>query len=173
MIVYTIGHSTRTEAEFLETLHAYEIELLADVRTVPKSRHTPQFHIDNLSRTLPARGIDYRHFSALGGLRHAKKDSTVNAGWRNASFRGYADYMQTSEFAEGIAELMRAASEKRTAIMCAEAVPWRCHRSMVGDALLVRGVEVRDIFSDTDWRAEKVTPFAVVDGTTITYPAEQ
>ncbi len=170
MIVYTVGHSTRSEAEFIAILRAYRIELLADVRTVPKSRHSPQFHIDNLGSSLPAHGIEYRHFPKLGGLRHASKDSDLNAGWRNASFRGYADYMQTTGFAEGVAELMEAATGRTTAIMCAEAVPWRCHRSMVGDALIVRGVQVRDIFTETDWREESLTSFAHVEGTAITYP---
>jgi len=169
MIVYTIGHSTRTEEELISTLQAFDVTLLVDVRTVPRSRHTPQFNEDHLSLVLPEHGIGYRHLAALGGLRHTTKES-INTGWRNTSFRGYADYMQTPEFTAGVEELLAEAAGRTTAIMCAEAVPWRCHRSMVGDALLVRGVEVRDIFSESNWRPEKLTSFAVVDGTKITYP---
>lgn len=170
MLIHTIGHSTRPFDEFVAVLRAHAIEAVADVRTVPKSRHNPQFHIDSLTRTLPAVGLDYVHLPALGGLRHARPDSP-NTGWRNASFRGYADYMQTPEFAAGLDELLALAAEKRTAIMCAEAVPWRCHRSLVGDALLVRGHEVIDIYDERTAKPERLTSFAVVDGLEVTYPA--
>ncbi|EWT05674.1 DNA repair protein [Intrasporangium chromatireducens Q5-1] len=170
MLIYTIGHSTRPFDEFVAVLRAHAIEAVADVRTVPKSRHNPQFHIDALTRTLPEAGLGYVHLRALGGLRHARPDSP-NAGWRNASFRGYADYMQTPEFAAGLAELLALAAEKRTVIMCAEAVPWRCHRSLVGDALLVRGHEVIDIYDKRTAKPERLTSFAVVDGLEVTYPA--
>lgn len=170
MLIYTIGHSTRPFDEFVAVLRAHAIEAVADVRTVPKSRHNPQFHIDALTRTLPEAGLGYVHLRALGGLRHARPDSP-NAGWRNASFRGYADYMQTPEFAAGLAELLALAAEKRTVIMCAEAVPWRCHRSLVGDALLVRGHEVLDIYDERTAKPERLTSFAVVDGLEVTYPA--
>lgn len=169
MHVYTIGHSTRSLDGLVAALRSFEVAELVDVRTVPRSRHTPQFNADSLRLELPERGIGYRHLAALGGLRHGRKDS-VNTGWRNASFRGYADYMQTPEFAAGVDELLSIAEHATTAIMCAEAVPWRCHRSMVGDALLVRGVEVDDIFDAGSARPERLTAFARVDGTRITYP---
>ena len=169
MLIHTIGHSTRPFDEFVAVLRAHAIEAVADVRTVPKSRHNPQFHIDSLTRTLPAVGLDYVHLPALGGLRHARPDSP-NTGWRNASFRGYADYMQTPEFAAGLDELLALAAEKRTVIMCAEAVPWRCHRSLVGDALLVRGHEVIDIYDERTAKPERLTSFAVVDRLEVTYP---
>jgi uncharacterized protein (DUF488 family) len=169
--IFTIGHSTHTLEEFVAMLKAHDVTQLVDVRTIPKSRRVPQFNSDSLAETLPTRGIDYLHLKALGGLRHAKRDS-VNTGWRNASFRGYADYMATKEFEEGIKRLLELARAKRTAIMCAEAVPWRCHRSLIGDALLIRGVRVEDIMSATSARDHALTPFARVSGLEITYPAE-
>ncbi|WP_280298054.1 DUF488 family protein [Nocardia neocaledoniensis] len=171
LTVYTIGHSTRTADEFLALLHAYGVTQLADIRTVPRSRHNPQFGREILPATLHQAGIDYVYLAALGGLRHGTP-SDRNAGWRNASFHAYADYMQTPEFAAGITELMELAGAATMAIMCAEAVPWRCHRSLVGDALLVRGVRVRDIMSATRAPEHQLTSFARVDGTTITYPAD-
>lgn len=170
MRVHTIGHSTRPLDEFIGILRAHEISSLVDIRTVPKSRHNPQFHTDSLRETLPAAGIEYRHLASLGGLRHASKDSP-NQGWRNTSFRGYADYMGTPEFAAGLDQLLDIARVRPTTIMCAEAVPWRCHRSLVGDALLVRGLEVVDIYDEAKAKPETLTRFAVVDGTSITYPA--
>jgi len=172
MTIYTIGHSTRDLAEFVEILKAYKIELLVDVRSVPRSRHTPQFNLDNLAAELPKSGIDYRHLEKLGGLRHTTKAST-NLGWHNTSFRGYADYMQTPEFTSGLDELLALAKDKTVVIMCAEAVPWRCHRSLIGDALLVRGHEVIDIFDEHKTQPEKLTDFARVEGLAITYPGEQ
>lgn len=171
MTVYTIGHSTREIAEFIEILKRYDIRLLVDVRTVPRSRHTPQFNGDSLEGELKKHGIDYTHVAKLGGLRHAAKDS-VNTGWRNTSFRGYADYMQTTGFKEGIGELLELANSTTAAIMCAEAVPWRCHRSLIGDALLVRNAEVVDIFDKNKTQKEQLTSFARVDGADITYPPE-
>ncbi|MDN5797406.1 MAG: DUF488 domain-containing protein [Intrasporangium sp.] len=170
MVIYTIGHSTRPFDEFVAVLRAHAIEAVADVRTVPKSRHNPQFHIDSLTLTLPEAGLAYVHLAALGGLRHTRSDSP-NGGWRNASFRGYADYLQTPQFTAGLDELLALAREKRTVVMCAEAVPWRCHRSLIGDALLVRGHEVIDIYDEQTAKPETLTRFAVVDGLTITYPA--
>ncbi len=169
MTVYTIGHSTRSSEEFLRILHKFDIELLADIRTVPRSRRNPQYDQESLKQTLEGDAIEYIHLRELGGLRRAKKDS-INTAWENASFRGYADYMQTPEFAAAVAKLIALAGEKKTVIMCAEAVPWRCHRSLVGDALLVRGVEVQDILSETNSRPHKITPWARVDGLQITYP---
>jgi hypothetical protein len=171
LTIYTIGHSVHPIDEFIALLKIYGIEQLVDVRTVPKSRHVPQFNSDDLEKSLGHQGIAYVHLKALGGLRHAKKDS-INTGWRNASFRGYADYMSTDEFAQGIDRLLELAKTKRTVIMCAEAVPWRCHRSLLGDALLVRGVSVEDIMSTTSSRPHKLTPFAHVEGKSITYPAD-
>jgi hypothetical protein len=172
LTVFTIGHSTHPIEEFIGLLKNYGIEQLVDVRTVPKSRHVPQFNSDALATSLHGHRIGYVHLKALGGLRHAKKDS-VNAGWRNASFRGYADYMATEEFAKGIDRLVELAKAKRTVIMCAEAVPWRCHRSLVGDALLVRGIAVEDIMSASSVRPHKLTEFAKIDGQQITYPADK
>ncbi|HMJ07452.1 MAG TPA: DUF488 domain-containing protein, partial [Pyrinomonadaceae bacterium] len=165
----TIGHSTRPIDEFIEILEANNVQVLADVRTVPRSRHNPQFNKDELPGSLAEASIDYQHLSELGGLRHTRKDS-INTGWRNNSFRGYADYMQTPEFAAAVAGLIDLAKQKQVAIMCAEAVPWRCHRSLIGDALLVRGVRVDDIYDLTHRRPHQLTAFAKVDETTITYP---
>jgi uncharacterized protein (DUF488 family) len=167
--VFTIGHSTHPLEEFVALLEAHGVERLVDVRTVPKSRHNPWFAEEALRASLPAHGIDYRRIQALGGLRHARKDSP-NGAWRNLSFRGYADHMQTPEFAAGLEELLALGAETTVAVMCAEAVPWRCHRSLIGDALLVRGVAVDDILSATSARPHTLTPFAVVTGTRITYP---
>ncbi len=170
-LVLTIGHSTRTLAEFIHLLKAHGVSRVVDVRTVPRSRHNPQFNKTSLPRSLKKAGLGYVHLPGLGGLRHAKRDS-INVGWRNASFRGYADYMQTPEFEEGLGELIALADQDRLALMCAEAVPWRCHRSLIADALLVRGIRTEDIMSPTRRTVHKLTPFAKVRGTTITYPAE-
>ncbi len=171
LTVLTIGHSTRTLEEFLSILKAHGVERLVDVRSIPKSRRVPQFNSDALAASLREQGIEYVHLKILGGLRHAKKDS-VNLGWRNASFRGYADYMASEEFRDGLQRLLQLARQKRTAIMCAEAVPWRCHRSLIGDALLVRGVRVEDIMSATSARPHEMTPFARFNALDIVYPAE-
>lgn len=167
--VFTVGHSSHPLADFIALLQAYAIERLADIRSIPRSRHNPQFNADALAVSLPAAGIDYVPMPALGGLRHAHKDS-VNTGWRNASFRGYADYMQTADFAAALDALMHLSRERRVAIMCAEAVPWRCHRSLVADALIVRGVPVVEILSASSHRRHTLTPFAEVDGTRLSYP---
>jgi uncharacterized protein (DUF488 family) len=170
-IVLTIGHSTRTLEEFIGLLQAHGATRVVDVRTVPRSRHNPQFNKASLPRALKKSGLGYVHLSGLGGLRHAKRDS-LNVGWRNASFRGYADYMQTPEFEQSLEELIGLANQDRIALMCAEAVPWRCHRSLIADALLVRGIRTEDIMSLTRRQVHVLTPFAKVRGTTITYPAE-
>ncbi len=168
--VLTIGHSTRPLDEFINILRAYGVAEVVDVRTVPRSRHNPQFNRDTLPDALSAVGIGYSHIPELGGLRRPSPDSR-NTAWRNESFRGYADYMQTSEFMAGLEELMQLASHKQVTIMCAEAVPWRCHRSLIGDALLVRGFQVRDIMSETKEQAHALTPWAEVQGTQLSYPA--
>ena len=150
-------------------LRANGVELVIDVRTVPGSRHNPQFGEKELERWLPDAGIGYRRMAELGGLRRTTKES-VNGGWRNASFRGFADYMQTPEFDAGIDELIAAARKQAVAIMCAEAVPWRCHRSLIGDALLARGGRVLDIMSEKSTRPHGLTSFAKVGGTRVWYP---
>jgi uncharacterized protein (DUF488 family) len=169
--IFTIGHSTRPIEEFIGLLKANGIERLIDIRTIPKSRHNPQFNGDELARALRAAKIDYVHMKELGGLRHARRDSP-NMGWRNASFRGFADYMQTEEFKKALDRAIDSAGEKPSALMCAEAVPWRCHRSLVADALLVRGIEPFEIVGNSPPKAHKMTPFARVRGTEITYPPE-
>jgi uncharacterized protein (DUF488 family) len=170
-LVMTIGHSTRTIEEFIHLLRAHGATCVVDVRTVPRSAHNPQFNKTSLERRLEKFGLKYVHLPGLGGLRHAKLDSP-NAGWRNASFRGYADYMQTHEFVESLEEAIRTAKQDRIALMCAEAVPWRCHRSFIADALLVRGIRTEDIMSATRRQVHTLTPFAQVRGTMIDYPAE-
>lgn len=168
-LVLTIGHSTRPLAEFIAFLAAHQVTRLVDVRTVPRSRTNPQFNKDSLPEALRPFKIKYVHLVTLGGLRKPRKDSP-NAGWRNLSFRGYADYMQTPAFAEGLAKLLQWLPKDRPALMCAEAVPWRCHRSMIADALLVRGIPVEEILSLTRRQPHKLTPFAKVRATKITYP---
>lgn len=168
-VIYTIGHSTRPIEEFIDLLKSHGISQLVDIRTIPKSRHNPQYGQELLQQSLEETGISYVYLKALGGLRSSSKDS-INDAWRNKSFRNYADYMQTDAFIEGVKELIQLASDKTTAIVCAEAVPWRCHRSLVSDALLVRGIESCEIISASSERPHKMTSFAVVDGTSITYP---
>jgi uncharacterized protein (DUF488 family) len=170
--IWTIGHSTRTMDEFVAVLKAYGIETVVDVRTVPRSRKNPQFNKDELERGMPDSGIEYVHAKDLGGLRKPSKES-LNAGWQNESFRGFADYMQTPEFTDALARLMELAAEKRAAIMCAELLPWRCHRSLIADALLTRGFEIAEIFDEHKSQPHKLTPFAVVEGEQITYPPEK
>ncbi|HTS12805.1 MAG TPA: DUF488 domain-containing protein [Candidatus Limnocylindrales bacterium] len=169
--VFTIGHSTRSSDEFIALLRANGVARLIDIRTIPKSRHNPQFNTDTLAASLHTAGIDYVHLKALGGLRKPLRDSR-NAAWRNASFRGFADYMQTPEFGEGLARAIELASEKPSALMCSEAVPWRCHRSLVADALLVRGIDVLEIVSSAAPKLHTLTPFARVRETQVTYPAD-
>jgi uncharacterized protein (DUF488 family) len=171
-LVLTIGHATRPIEEFISLLKENEVGCVLDIRTVPRSRHNPQFNRDALPDSLAAAGIGYRHIAGLGGLRHARADSP-NKAWRNASFRGYADYMQTPEFTENVDDLAQLAGTTRCVLMCAESVPWRCHRSMVADALVVRGIPVEHIMGPHKRNPHKLTPFAHVDGTHITYPAEE
>jgi uncharacterized protein (DUF488 family) len=167
--VYTVGHSTLPIEDFVALLRVYGIETLVDIRTVPRSRRNPQFNADALPKALKAHGVEYVGMPGLGGLRKTSKDSP-NKGWRNDSFRGYADYMQSPAFTAALDELIGLSRHKRAAIMCAEAVPWRCHRSLVADALEVRGIPAVEIMSPTSSRLHKLTPFAHVDGTHITYP---
>jgi len=169
--VFTIGHSTRPIEQFIEILQAHGVNQVIDIRTIPKSRYNPQFNSDALAAALHGASIRYVHLKELGGLRHARKDS-VNLGWRNASFRGFADYMQTPEFAAALDRAIDLARTRPSALMCAEAVPWRCHRSLVADALLVRGIRVEHITSAAAAKPHALTPFARVRGPKITYPAE-
>jgi uncharacterized protein (DUF488 family) len=171
MIVFTIGNSTRPIEEFVELLQSNGIRRLIDIRAIPKSRRNPQFSSDNLAVSLHAAGIAYTHLKALGGLRQPRRDS-LNTGWRNASFRGYADYMQTPEFEEALNRAIEVARGEPTALMCAEALPWRCHRSLVADALTVRDIEVREIVSNSAPKEHVLTSFARVTGIKITYPRE-
>ena len=168
-LILTVGHSNRSIEDFLGLLQAHSVQTLVDVRTIPRSRHNPQFDTDALAASLKNAGIGYHHMPSLGGLRHTTAAS-VNTGWRNTSFRGYADYMQTSQFEKAIQDLMSLAAEQRLAIMCAEAVPWRCHRSLIADALLVREISVEDIMTPARRQPHKLTPFARVEGRKITYP---
>lgn len=168
--LYTIGHSTRSIDEFIELLQTYDITQLVDIRSVPGSRRNPQYGQAALQQALEASGIRYAYLKALGGWRRGPS-GPENAGWRNASFRSYADYMQTADFTAGVHELLTLAGTTPTAIMCAEAVPWRCHRSLVADALVVRDIETHDIMSKTNAPTHHLTSFAQVDGATITYPA--
>jgi len=170
--IFTVGHSTLPIERFVTLLHTYGIERLVDIRTVPRSRHNPQFNADALADALRVENIEYVPLASLGGLRHPRKDSP-NMGWRNESFRGYADYMQTEAFQNGLDALLQMNRQNRAAIMCAEAVPWRCHRSLVADALTVRGIAVIDILSETSHQRHALTPFARVEGATITYPPDQ
>lgn len=167
--VYTIGHSTRAIEDFVSLLKAFGIEIVVDVRTMAGSRRNPQYNEDALAASLRENAISYVHLKGLGGLRRPTKDST-NTAWNNLSFRGYADYMQTPEFADSLNQLIAIAEKKRTVIMCAEAVPWRCHRSLIGDALVVRDIVVEDIISEKSHKPHKLTSFAYVTGHTVTYP---
>ena len=168
-IVLTIGHSTRTWDVFLDLLRAHGVRRVIDVRSIPRSRHNPQFDQETLRKKLRGARIGYVHLPKLGGLRHARRDSP-NMGWRNTSFRGFADYMQTSEFDSGLKRLIKLSCQKRSALMCAEAVPWRCHRSLIADALAVRGIRVEDIMSRSLAQTHSRIPFGRVRGNRITYP---
>lgn len=169
LVVFTVGHSTRTWEGFLGLLCAHGIKRVVDVRSIPRSRHNPQFNRETLSMKLRSARIGYVHLRKLGGLRHARRDSP-NMGWRNASFRGFADYMQTPDFDAGLERLIKLARQKKTAMMCAEAVPWRCHRSLIADALVVRGIRVKDIISGKRSQIHVLTSFGRVQGKCITYP---
>ncbi len=167
--IFTIGHSTRPLEEFIHLLKSHGIQRVVDVRTVPRSRYNPQYDIASLPASLEEAHIHYSHLAGLGGLRRPRPDS-VNSGWRNRSFRGYADHMQTAEFTSSLERCIELAGAERVVLMCAEAVPWRCHRSLIADALLARGIDVLEIASDARVRHHTLTPFARVDGLEITYP---
>jgi uncharacterized protein (DUF488 family) len=170
-LICTIGHSTHPLDEFVNLLKTNEVTHVLDVRSVPRSRHNPQFNKETLPGALQAVGIKYTHMPGLGGLRRANKDS-INGGWRNMSFRGYADYMQTPEFVENVKQVMELAVHERCVLMCAEAVPWRCHRSLIAEALILRGARVEDIISTYGRKLHSVTPWARTDGLEIFYPPQ-
>lgn len=172
VVVFTIGHSTRPVDDFIAMLKDHAVNKLIDVRTVPRSRHNPQFNKESLPDTLSAAGISYLHMPGLGGLRHPKKDSP-NTGWRNASFRGFADYMQTDEYSENMDRLVELAKGAHIALMCAESLPWRCHRSLIADALQVRGIKVMHIMSPKSCKDHEMTPWIKVHGLKITYPPDK
>ncbi len=167
--LYTVGHSTRSLDELIALLRAFEVTVLVDIRTIPRSRHNPHFDKAALGPALRSRRLRYVHVRELGGLRRPRKDS-ANAGFRNASFRGFADYMLTEEFESGLAKLRAVTSGGRVALMCAEAVPWRCHRSLIADVLTARGARVEHIIGSSRSRPHRVTGFARVEGTRVTYP---
>ena len=167
--IMTIGHSTRKVSELLSLLKDRGITMLVDIRTIPRSRYNPQFNKERLKRYLEKHGVSYVHVPELGGLRRPKKDSN-NVGWRNASFRGFADYMQTLEFRKGLNFLLKGCSSNVVALMCAEALPWKCHRSLIADALVVRGVKVYHIIGKNSVKEHAITSFAKVSGKDITYP---
>ena len=169
LTVFTVGHSTRTIEEFVHLLNAHSIQRVIDVRSIPRSRHNPQFNRDQLPAALQRFGITYSHMPGLGGRRHARRDSP-NTGWRNLSFRGYADYMETPAFTESLNRCIALAHDDRVALMCAEAVPWRCHRSLIADALLARGIEVRELVSAMQARPYSLTSGARISGARVTYP---
>lgn len=173
MTFYTIGHSTRTLEDFLALLNPHGIETLVDVRSFPCSRRHPQFDRENLAAVLRERKIGYRHLSALGGRRSRIREDSPNRGWRESGFRNYADYMATAEFAAGMAELLAIARHSRVALMCAEAVPWRCHRQLIADCLVSKGHAVYDILGPTPARAHRLTPFAVFAPPCVIYPEER
>jgi uncharacterized protein (DUF488 family) len=166
--IYTIGHSTRSFAEFLALLQAHRIDRVADIRTVPRSRRHPHFSREVLKGALAEHGIAYEHFAELGGLRRPRPDSP-NTGWRNESFRGYADHMRSADFSSGVDRVLAFSAEGRTSVMCAEAVWWRCHRGLLADALLLRGVTVCHILTISPAQPHQLCDFARTEGTTITY----
>jgi uncharacterized protein (DUF488 family) len=170
--IFTIGHSTRTLEELIAILRAHAVAAIADVRLIPRSRRYPHFNDDHLARELPKHDIAYLPFKSLGGRKRPHKDS-INTAWRNDSFRGYADFMQTEDFEAALKDLMGKAHEQPTAIMCAEAVPWRCHRSLISDALIVRGWRVVDIYDEKKASDHELTDFAKVEGERITYPPQE
>jgi len=170
VIVHTVGHSTLALADFLALLEAHAIRAVADVRRFPASRRHPHFAREALAPALAKHGIAYEWFPDLGGRRSTRPDSPHTA-WRLPAFRGYADHVDTPEFQEALDRLLALAAARSTTVMCAEAVPWRCHRSLIADALLVRGVAVEEIVSETRRSPHKLTPFARVAGTSVTYPA--
>jgi uncharacterized protein (DUF488 family) len=169
--VLTIGHSTRTLEEFIGLLKAHAVERVVDVRTVPRSRHNPQFNRETLPASLNPTGIGYIHMAGLGGLRRPRPNS-VNTGLTNDSFRGFADHMETREFAASLEELIKLSKKERVALMCAEAVPWRCHRSLIADVLVARGIPTEHIISATRRDPHSIRRFATVIDGLVRYPSQ-
>jgi uncharacterized protein (DUF488 family) len=169
--IYTIGHSTRTVAQLIELLRRQDIRTIVDIRRFPRSAHNPQFNAQTLASELTTSAIDYLHEPRLGGRRHDRPIDRENAGWRNTSFQAFAGYMATSEFQGGLQQILDLSRTGPLAIMCSEALPWRCHRSLVADALLASGKEVFDIIGGRV-STHRMTSFARVDGTRVTYPSE-
>lgn len=167
--IFTIGYSTHTIEDFIELLKAHDIKMVIDIRTIPKSRYSPEFNQEELKSSLKKAKIGYRHIKELGGLRHASKDS-VNTGWINASFRGFADYMQTESFQKGLEKLEKLAQKKRCVLMCAEGVPWRCHRSLIADALKVKKWKVFHIQSKKTAKPHALTEFLKIKKGQLIYP---
>jgi uncharacterized protein (DUF488 family) len=172
-VVYTIGHSTHTLREFIEILQIFGISMVIDVRTLPRSRHNPWFNREEIDPALRDSGIKYVHCAGLGGFRHpAPLQESVNKGWKNEAFRGYADYMQTEAFRTHLQRAIDCARAGKVVLMCAEAVPWHCHRSLISDALTVLGVKVLHILDAGTLMEHHLTPFARVAGGTVTYPKD-
>jgi uncharacterized protein (DUF488 family) len=169
--IYTLGHSNRTIEEFIEILKTYKIEQVVDIRSIPRSMHNPQFNKDAIAKSLRSRHINYKQMKDLGGFRHTLKD-TINKGWRKPSFRGFADYMQTDKFNIALEKLIVISNNKTSALLCAESVPWRCHRSLIADALTARGVKVKDIYSKTRVQEHSMTSFAKIKKGRVYYPEE-
>jgi uncharacterized protein (DUF488 family) len=169
LTIYTVGHSTRTLPEFINLMVAYKITLVIDVRAYPNSKHNPQFNKETFMNSLKENNIKYIHMPALGGLRRPHADS-INIALENKSFRGYADYMQTKEYNENLLNLLVLAKENCTAIMCAEAVPWRCHRSLISDSLVARHIKVYHILNQQNFTTHELNPIAKIEGTKVTYP---
>jgi uncharacterized protein (DUF488 family) len=170
--LYSVGHGTRSQEAFNDLLQSFKISLVADIRTIPRSRHNPQFNRETLPEALAPMGIGYRHLPGLGGLRKPRPDS-INMGWHNDSFRGFADYMQTDAFCTALDELIVLARYNRLVLMCAETLPWRCHRSLIADALLVRGLPVTHVLKVGVSEAHRFTSFARVKGLVLTYPKRE
>ncbi len=170
--IWTVGHSNRSLAALVELLKRDQIALVADVRRFPASRAHPQFNRDAFAEGLAAEDIGYRHFVALGGRRSRRTPGSVNTAWRVAAFNAFADYMQTPEFAAGLDELVAVARASRTAILCAEALPWQCHRRLIADWLVARGWSVLDIVGSSAAKPHVPPPFARIEGEQVTYPGE-
>jgi len=168
-VIFTIGHSTRSLETFLQILKAYRVKVLVDVRKIPHSKHNPQFNQETFSEKLNEAGYKYLHIPELGGFRRPKPDSR-NLGWRSAGFRGFADYMESREFEESLEKLVKIATQGGVSIMCAEAFPWRCHRRLLSDALMIRGFQVEHILSLTKSHPHRLHPSAKVEGGILTYP---
>ncbi|HYX33653.1 MAG TPA: DUF488 domain-containing protein [Oligoflexus sp.] len=171
-MIYSIGHSDRTLEDLVELLQTRAITLVADVRKMPRSRTNPQFNLEMLQKDLPSVGISYVHLPRLTGLRKAGKSISSSNGWRNKSFKAYADYMESSEFSAGLDELLTIAQQSTVAVMCSEAVWWRCHRRLIADALVVRGVDVRHILSKAPAKSHQLTEIAHVEAGQLSYPEQ-